>query len=76
MADGDGMTGDARKKTREAREIRRLASRIPDHATFEKIIAQVGADQKSDIIRRQMQQAVMVQLIPYLKFDLQRHIQA
>lgn len=63
-----------RKKTREARELRRLASRIPDHATFEKIISDVGADQPSDLLRRQMQRAVAAQLIPHLKFNVQRHI--
>ena len=64
------MKGDARKSTSKAREIRKLAARIPDQRTFERIIADVGADQHSAAARQHMKEAVRAQLIPYLTFQL------
>jgi hypothetical protein len=57
------------KKAKE-RETRRLASKIPDQETFDRILSQVGVREKSEVLRDQMRQAVRASLIPYLKFEL------
>jgi hypothetical protein len=57
------------KKAKE-REVRRLAAKIPDEETLDRILSQVGVREESEILRDQMRQAVRASLIPYLKFEL------
>ena len=57
------------KKAKE-REVRRLAAKIPDEETLDRILSQVGVREEREILRDQMRQAVRASLIPYLKFEL------
>ena len=57
------------KKAKE-REVRRLAAKIPDEETLDRILSQVGVREESEILRDQMRQAVRASLVPYLKFQM------
>lgn len=70
------MTGTPRKKSTDSREVRRLAAKIPDQITFERIIADVGANESSELLRSQMRDAVRRELIPWLRFPFVAEVES
>ena len=61
------MKGDCRKVTVTKRELRQLAWRIPDLATFDRIVADAGASEATELLREQMRDGVRDQIRPYLR---------